>query len=153
MSEFVYVTYIRTTPQKLWQALTTPEFTRQFSFGMTQDSTWQPGAPWKMVFPDGRIADTGTVVEIEPERRYVLSWQNEFMPDMKAEGPTRMTCLLEPLDGSVKLTIIHEMEKDASKFIGAVSSGWPMILSGLKTWLETGEAMADPRAGNTSKAA
>jgi uncharacterized protein YndB with AHSA1/START domain len=144
-SKFVYVTYIRTTPQKLWEALTKPEFTRQYWFGVVHDCDWRPGSPWKLVFNDGRVADTGTVLEIDPPRRLVLSWRNEFIPEMKAEGETRATITLEPAGATVKLTVVHEMARDGSKFIEAVSNGWPMLLSGLKSLLETGQVLEIPR--------
>jgi uncharacterized protein YndB with AHSA1/START domain len=137
---FVYVTYIRTTPEKLWEALITPEFTRAYWFGVTQECEWKPGAAWKMVLADGRVADTGEVLEIEKPKRLVLKWRNEFRPELKAEGYSRCTIELEPWDGTVKLSIIHEIE-DGPKFIAAVGGGWPKILSNLKTLLETGEVL------------
>src|SRR5690242_247256 len=77
-SRFVYVTYIRTTPQKLWDALIKPEFTRQYWVGTWQDSDWQPGSSWKLMIPDGRVGDSGEVLESDPPRRLVLKWRNEF---------------------------------------------------------------------------
>ena len=144
-SRFVYVTYIRTTPEKLWQALTDPEFTRRYWMGVWQDCAWKAGASWKMMFPDGRVADSGEVVEIDPPRRLVLSWRNQFKPDLHEEGPSRMTCTLEPQGESVKLTILHEMDKPGSKLIEAVSNGWPMILSSLKSLLETDKPLEETR--------
>ena len=144
-SRFVYVTYIRTTPEKLWQALTTPEFNRQFFFGTTQVSEWKPGASWRLMIPDGRVADSGEVLEIDPPRRLVLKWRNEIMPELRAEGYSRMTCTLEKQNASVKLTIVHEMDQPGSKFIESVSEGWPPILSSLKSLLETGESLEETR--------
>jgi uncharacterized protein YndB with AHSA1/START domain len=144
-SRFVYVTYIRTTPKKLWQALMYPAFTRQYWCETHQESEWKPGAAWRIVKPDGKDADSGEVVEIEPERRLVLKWRNEFMPELRAEGYSRMTYELEPMGESVKLTVIHEMDKPDSKFIGAVSNGWPHILASLKSLLETGESLVETR--------
>lgn len=144
-SRFVYVTYIRTTPKKLWQALMDPAFTRQYWCETYQESEWKPGAAWRIVKPDGQAADSGEVVEIEPERRLVLKWRNEFMPEMRAEGYSRMTYELEPMGESVKLTVIHEMDKPDSKLIGAVSNGWPHILASLKSLLETGESLVETR--------
>jgi uncharacterized protein YndB with AHSA1/START domain len=143
--QFVYVTYIRTTPEKLWKALIEPEFTRQFWCNTTQESEWKPGATWKILMPDGAVADSGEVVEIDPHRRLVLKWRNEFRPELKAEGYSRLTYQLEPEGKSVKLTVIHEMEKEGSKFIEAVSSGWPHILASLKSLLETGESLEETR--------
>ena len=143
--KFVYVTYIRTTPEKLWQALTQPEFTRKFFCNTTQESTWKPGAAWRIVTPDGAVADSGEVLEIEPNRRLVLKWRNEFRPEIRAEGYSRMTYELEPAGTSVKLTVIHEMEKPG-KFLKAVSMGWPHILASLKSLLETGESLEETRS-------
>ena len=139
--KFVYVTYIRTTPEKLWDALTKPEFTQAYWFGMRQECDWQPGSPWRLIFADGRVADTGEVLEMEPPRRLVLSWRNEFRPELKAEGHSRATFELEQGSGMVKLTVTHEIDRDGSKFIAAVSNGWPMVLSSLKSLIETGEAL------------
>jgi uncharacterized protein YndB with AHSA1/START domain len=144
-SRFVYVTYIRTTPEKLWKALLDPEFTRQYWVGTWQESEWKPGASWRMMIPDGRIADGGEILEIEPERRLVLTWRNEFKPELRAEGFSRLTYELEEAGESVKLTITHEMDRSDSKFIQAVSTGWPHILASLKSLLETGESLAETR--------
>ena len=144
-SRFVYVTYIRTTPAKLWQALRDPEFTRQCWCDTTQECEWKKGSSWKIMIPDGRVADAGEVLEIEPEKRLVLSWRNEFQPDLKAEGFSRLTYEIEKVGDSVKLTVIHEHDKPESKFIGAVSNGWPLILSSIKTMLETGQSLPETR--------
>ncbi len=138
MSSFVYVTYIRTTPEKLWQALTSPEFQKQYWFGMYQESDWTVGASWKMCFADGRAADTGEILEFDPPKRLVLKWRNEFRPELKAEGVGRCVYELEPADGAVKLTIAHTIEREGSKLIEAVSGGWPKVLASLKSLLETG---------------
>jgi uncharacterized protein YndB with AHSA1/START domain len=144
-SRFVYVSYIRTTPAKLWQALIEPEFTRQFWCDTWQDCEWTPGASWKLMAPDGRVADSGEIIEIEPERRFVLTWRHQLKPELRAEGHSRLTCELEKQGESVKLTIVHEIDKDRSKLIEGVSNGWPHILSSLKSLLETGESLAETR--------
>ena len=144
-SRFVYVTYIRTTPEKLWKALIDPEFTRRFWNETWQDCEWKPGATWRLMIPDGRVADAGEVVEIEPQRRLVLRWRDEFMPELREEGYSRMTYEIEKKGESVKLTVIHEMERGGSKLIDAVSGGWPMILSSLKSLLETGQALEETK--------
>jgi uncharacterized protein YndB with AHSA1/START domain len=138
VSEFVYVTFIRTTPEKLWSALTSTEFIKQYWFGMHVETEWKAGAPWQLVFDDGRIADTGEVVEFEAPKRIVLKWRNEWDSELKAEGYSRCAMELEPAGDAVKLTITHNMERADSKFIGKVSGGWPRILSNLKSLLETG---------------
>jgi len=144
---FVYVTYIRTTPEKLWQALTEPEFTRLYWCGCTQESTWEPGAAWSLMIPDGRVGDSGRVLEIDKPRRLVLEWRNEFKPELRVEGYSR--CVFElsqdPALEMVKLTVTHSMAREESKFITAVSNGWPAILSSLKSLLETGESLESTR--------
>jgi uncharacterized protein YndB with AHSA1/START domain len=138
-SIFVYVTYIRTTPQKLWSALTEDvEFTKQYWFGTRCESHWTAGSSWKMVSPDGHISDAGEIVEAEPPRRLVIRWRHEKRPELKAEGDSLCTMELEPIGPAVKLCITHTIERDPSKFIAAVSGGWPKILSNLKSLLETG---------------
>lgn len=144
-SRFVYVTWIRTTPEKLWEALTQPEFTRQYWHQCWQDCDWKPGSSWKLMFPDGRVGDSGEVIEIEPNKRLVLSWRNEYRPELKEDGYSRMTMEIEQHDDVVKLTVIHELDKPEAKFIQAVSGGWPNILSSLKSLLETGEPLEHTR--------
>ena len=139
-SRFVYVTYIRTTPEKLWDALVKPEFTKQYFFGVTMESDWKVGSTWKMVHADGSVTDAGEVLEIDPPKRLVLKWRNEF-PDLKAEGYTRCTFDISEEGGQTKLQVIHEAEIDNSRTINAVSGGWPKILSGLKTLLESGKPL------------
>ena len=140
-SSFVYVTYIRTTPEELWAALTTPEFMKKYWFGMNIETEWRVGAPWRLIFPDGRIADAGDVVEIEKPKRLVLRWRNEFRSELREEGYARCEMEIERAGEVVKLTITHEIDNAGSKLIGAVSTGWPKILSSLKTLLETGTAL------------
>lgn len=137
-NRFVYVTYIRTTPEKLWEALLKPEFTRQYWFGITLVSDWKKGAPWKMVFSDGTSGDGGEVVEIEPEKRLVLRWRSDRTPELKAEGYSQCTMEIEQVPGSVKLTVLHEIETPKSKLLESVSGGWPKVLSNLKSFLESG---------------
>src|ERR1700688_342612 len=138
-STFVYVTYIRTTPEKLWSALTADvEFMKQYWFGTHCESAWTPGSSWKMVYPDGTIFDAGEIVESEPPRRLVIRWRHENKPELKAEGASRCTMELEPSGTAVKLCITHTIECESSKLIAAVSGGWPKIVSNLKSLLETG---------------
>jgi uncharacterized protein YndB with AHSA1/START domain len=140
-SEFVYVTFIRTTAEKLWAALTEPEFTRKFWVATVQECEWKPGATWKLLGPNGRVADAGEVVEIEPGKKLVVTWQNHLFPEITAEGFSRMSYEIEPKGEMVKLTVTHTMERENSKLIKAVAGGWPQILSSLKSLLETGEAL------------
>ena len=144
--KFVYVTYIRSTPDKVWQALTDQQMIRKYWFGMTAECDWKLGSPWRLKFEDGRTADTGEVLEAVPPKRLVLKWRNEFKPELKAEGYSRCTMEIELADyypdfggKAVKLTITHELEGEGMKLIEAVSGGWPKVLSNLKSLLETGD--------------
>lgn len=139
---FVYVTYIRSTPQKVWDALTKPELTRLFWFGTHQESAWTAGADWKMKLADGRIADAGKVLEVEPPKRLKLEWRHQLDAALQAEGASRCLIEIEPDGDGVRLAVTHEIDVDNSKLIVAVSGGWPKILSSLKSYLETGQALA-----------
>ena len=152
-STFVYVTYIRTTPEKLWSALTDPEFHKQYWFGCRCESRWTPGSSWKLVYPDGRTADTGEILEAERPRRLVIRWRNEWKPELKAEGWSQCTMELEPTGSAVKLSITHTIEREPSNFIAAVSGGWPKVISNLKSLLETGAiALQEPYPAASAKA-
>ncbi len=144
---FVYVTYIRTTPEALWAALTEPEFTRRYWSGYWPDTSWEVGSPWRLTGPEGKVADLGEVLEFDPPRRLAVSWLHQLREELKAEGASRASFDLEPHGDMVKLTVIHEIDKTGSKLIAAVSTGWPMILSSLKSLLETGGSMSEPVVG------
>ena len=137
-STFVYVTYIRTTPEKLWSALTDAEFMKQYWFGNHCESQWTSGSSWHMRYPDGRVCDSGEIVEAQPPRRLVIRWQHQNKPELNAEGASLCTMELEPNGSAVKLSITHSIEREPSKFIEAVSGGWPKVISNLKSLLETG---------------
>ena len=145
---FAYVTYIRTTPERLWEALTTPEFISQYWFGSTAESDFKAGSPWTLRMADGELADTGEILESVPGKRLVIKWLNEWKPEFKAEGYATCTMEIEPVADvqipSVRLSITHTMDRADSGFIGAVSGGWPRILSNLKSLLETGSIVLNP---------
>ena len=147
-SRFVSVTYIRTTPAKLWEALTDPRIIRQYWFGAIVDCDWKRGSSWKMSHPDGRVMDTGEIVEIDLPQRLVIRWQNEWHPEFKAEGPSRCTIELAALDRAVKLTITHELDRPESTFIHAIGDTWPLCVSNLKSLLETGEIAVTSHPGH-----
>jgi uncharacterized protein YndB with AHSA1/START domain len=155
-STFVYVTYIRTTPEELWTALTDAEFMKQYWFGMHCESQWKAGSPWKLVSSEGVIYDAGEIVEADPPRRLVIRWQHQDKPELKAEGYSLCTMEIEPSSTAVKLSITHSMERDGSKLIQAVSGGWPKVLSNLKSLLELGsiamEEAYPAKDANTVKA-
>ncbi len=153
-STFVYATYIRTTPERLWAALTGPEFMKQYWFGMHCESQWTAGSPWKLVSDNGQVFDAGEILESEQPRRLVIRWQHQNKPEITAEGFSICTMELEPVEGVVKLTITHTIEREHSKLIDAVSGGWPKVLSNLKSLLETGSAvLKDPYPAGNGKAA
>ncbi|HEY1663572.1 MAG TPA: SRPBCC family protein [Verrucomicrobiae bacterium] len=137
--EFIYVTYIKTTPNKLWNAIIDPEFMKQYWFGMHCESEWKAGSSWKLLFSDGSLADAGKIIESARGKKLVIKWRNEWKPQLKAEGYSRCVFKIEPAGDAVKLTVTHSIGRKSSKFIEAVSGGWPKILSNLKSLLETGE--------------
>ncbi len=140
-STFVYVTYIRTTPEKLWSALTEVEIMKQWWFGVHCESQWTAGSTWKLVYPDGRITDTGEIAEAEALRRLVIHWQHQYKPELKAEGASRCTMELESNGPVVELSITHTIEREPSKLIETLSNVWPMAISNLKSLLETGSTV------------
>jgi uncharacterized protein YndB with AHSA1/START domain len=142
-STYVYVIYIRTTPEKLWAALTDAEFTQRYWFGMRSESAWKAGSPWRLVAGDGKVWDAGEVMEVDPPRRLVLRWQHQNKTELKAEGDSFCTMELEPEEAAVKLTITHTIEREHSRLIEAVSGGWPKVLSNLKSLLENGSGALD----------
>ena len=149
-STFVYVTYIRTTPARLWSALTDPEFMKQYWFGMHCESEFTAGSSWKLVSDSGEVWDAGAIVEADPPRRLVIRWEHRMRPELRAEGASLCTMELEPVAQAVRLTITHSIEREGSKLIEAVSGGWPQILSNLKSLLETG-AVAVAEAARDKK--
>ncbi len=137
-SEFVYVSYIRTTPEKLWSALTDAEFARQYWFGMSCESQWTAGSAWKLVASDGHVLDAGEIIEADPPRRLAIRWRHQNKPELNAEGDSICAMDIEPSGAAVKLTITHTIDREPSKLIVAVSGGWPKVISNLKSLLETG---------------
>ena len=141
-STFMYVSYIRTTQQELWSALTDDtQFMKQYWFGVHCESQWTAGSTWQMVSAEGKIMDAGAILESEPPRRLVIRWQHQMRPELTAEGESRCSIELEQIGPAVKLSITHTIEREPSKFIEAVSGGWPKIISNLKSLLETGSAV------------
>src|ERR1700691_4770147 len=140
-SEFAYVTYIRTTPEKLWQALIEPELTRPYWAETWQECLWKQGAAWKIMIPGGQVVNSGEVLEIDPPHKLVLTWRKELDPEVRAEGYSRLTYQLEKQGDMVKLSVLHQIDRPDSKLIQGVSSGWPVILCSLKSLLETGQPL------------
>jgi uncharacterized protein YndB with AHSA1/START domain len=142
---FVYVTYIRTTAEDLWHALTDPETSRKYYFDSRQETSWKKGASWRMFTPDGRLINSGEVLEVQVPKRLALSWRNHLKPDLNAEGVSYATFELERQGTAMKLTLTHEIGRAHSRLIEDVAGGWPFILASLKTMLETGEPLDETR--------
>ena len=141
--EFVYVTYIETTPEKLWQALTNSEFSRRYWFGTEVKSDWKVGSPFALVM-NGATTDVGEILEADPPRRLSYSFRHVLNDDMRNERPTKVIFVIEPHGKFVKLTLTHEGFAEGSKLLDGISKGWPAILSSLKSLLESGNALAIP---------
>jgi uncharacterized protein YndB with AHSA1/START domain len=140
--EFVYVTYIATTPEKLWGALTDGEITRQY-WGGEQVSDWKPGSRWehRRNGPERKVAMVGTVIESDPPNRLVFSWAAPKDRERK-EGHSRVMFEIERAGELVRLTVTHEQLE--AEMCRNVSGGWPKVLSNLKSFLETGRAFELP---------
>jgi uncharacterized protein YndB with AHSA1/START domain len=140
-SEFVYVTYIATTPEKLWAALTDGAFTQTYWYDRRIESTWEIGALVR--FYDGGsdvVTDGGTVLECDPPRRLVYSFQPQWSAEARALPTSRVSFTLEPHEGMVKLTLLHD-ELQSDDLARKIGEGWPTILSSLKSLLETGSPL------------
>jgi len=129
-SEFVYTTYIKTTAEKLWNALTNPEFTKQYWFGAHCESDWKVGASWKLIMEDGKVADTGEILESDPPTRLVIKWRNEWKPEMKADGYSRCVFDIEPAEGAVKLTVTIRLTRRSPSSLRVF---WRMAESSFKS--------------------
>src|ERR1039457_4333366 len=137
--KLVYPTYIRTTPKKLWAALTKPEFTRQYWGRLRHVSDWKKGSPWQHVTKGKKpeIYIAGKVLESTPPKRLVLTWAD---PDDAADH-SRVTFEIEAIADMTRLTVTHGNFKTGSTMLGKFSSGWPRVLSSLKSFLETGKGL------------
>jgi uncharacterized protein YndB with AHSA1/START domain len=135
----VYTTYIRTTPKKLWAAITKPEFTRQYWAGIDNVSDWKKGSKWEHIGGDKEreVWITGKVLESDPPKRLVLTWAD---PDDPADK-SRVAFEIEAIKDQVCLTVTHGNFKEGSKMAGKVSRGWPRVLSSMKSFLETGKGL------------
>jgi uncharacterized protein YndB with AHSA1/START domain/DNA-binding transcriptional ArsR family regulator len=139
--EKVFEIYIKTTPERLWQAITDGEQKRRYSFGVGVESDWTPGSSYESSAGPVQIA-AGENLEVDPPRRLVQSFNALWSDDVKAEGTSRVTWEIEPIEDSCRLTVTHDqLREDANE---ELFGGWPMILSGLKTLLETGETLTTP---------
>lgn len=139
MSEFkhVYEVYIRATPDQVWRALTESEFTKQYYYGNTVESDWKPGSPMVYRNPDGSEAIQCKIVEADPPKRLVHTF---FFPGTE-ESPSRCTWTIEPRGAASLLSLVHDDFDGETSTYKSVAHGWVPVLSGLKTLLETGEAL------------
>jgi len=147
LMEKVFEIYIKTTPERLWQAITDPEMRRKYTFGVGVYSDWNPGSSYVGRGTDTTIAPNMPIVEgenleVEPPRRLVQSFRALWSDEVKREGTSRVTWEIEPIGDSCRLTVTHDQLREGAN--SELYGGWPMVLSGLKTLLETGELLTTP---------
>jgi uncharacterized protein YndB with AHSA1/START domain len=141
--EKVFEIYIRTSPERLWQAITDPETRARYQFGAQVSSEWTSGSSYRVENPGAnRLLIEGENLEVEPPSRLVQSFRAVWDDDVAAEGTSRVTWEIEPVGDSCRLTVVHDQLRDGAD--EHLYGGWPMILSGLKTWLETGQELTTP---------
>jgi uncharacterized protein YndB with AHSA1/START domain len=139
--EKVFEIYIKTTPERLWEAITDSEIRSKYQFGAKVTSDWTPGSSFEMSAGDFPLGE-GEIVEVDPPRKLVQTMVALWGEDVKAEGTSRITWEIEPVEDSCRLTLTHDQMREGAN--DQLYGGWPMILSGLKTWLETGELLTTP---------
>ena len=135
--KFIYTTLIRSTPKKTWDAITKPEFTRQYWGGMANISEWKKGAKWEHHNPENEVWVQGKVVECASPKRLVLTWVD---PD-NVKDKSRVTIEIEPLKNMVCLTVTHDKFSTGSTMAEKVARGWPRVISSMKSYLETGKGL------------
>jgi uncharacterized protein YndB with AHSA1/START domain len=140
--EKVFEIYIKTTPERLWEAITDPEMRSKYNFGARINSDFKLGSDYQQSTPDGRLLGEGKNLEVDPPRRLVQSMTALWGDDVKAEGTSRVTWEIEPVGDSCHLKVTHDHLREGAN--EQLYGGWPMILSGLKTLLETGEMLTTP---------
>ncbi|HET9708462.1 MAG TPA: SRPBCC domain-containing protein [Gemmatimonadales bacterium] len=140
--EKVFEIYIKTTAERLWEAITNPEMRKQYSFGVVVKSDWKPGSRYEAGNPKAGLLMEGENLEVDPPRRLVQSFRALWGEDVKQEGTSRVTWAIEPIGDSCRLTVTHDQLREGAN--DQLYGGWPMILSGLKTLLETGELLTTP---------
>jgi uncharacterized protein YndB with AHSA1/START domain len=143
--EFVYVTYIETTPEKLWNALTSSEFTKRYWFNTEVQSNWKVGSPIALVM-DGKTTDLGEILEADRPRLLSYTFKHVLDEELKKEPASKVVVTLEPYGKVVKLTLTHEGFVEGGKMLDGISKGWPAILANLKSLMESGEPLMIPPA-------
>jgi uncharacterized protein YndB with AHSA1/START domain/DNA-binding transcriptional ArsR family regulator len=149
--EKVFEIYIKTTPERLWEAITNSEMRQKYNFGVGVQSDWTPGSGYTGAHPTAPspLAE-GENLEVDPPRRLVQSFDALWSDDVKAEATSRVTWEIEPVGDSCQLTVTHDQLREGAN--SELYGGWPMILSGLKTLLETGETLTTPGSLRYSQA-
>jgi uncharacterized protein YndB with AHSA1/START domain/DNA-binding transcriptional ArsR family regulator len=140
--EKVFEIYIKTTPERLWQAITDSDMRRRYCFGVALETDWTPGSRYRAVHPQASLIFEGENLEVDPPRRLVQSFRAQWSDDVKREGTSRVTWEIEPIGDSCRLIVTHDQLREGAH--SEIYGGWPMILSGLKTLLETGESLTTP---------
>ena len=148
--EKVFEIYIKTTPERLWEAITNPELRSKYNFGVGVASDWTPGSHYEMRHPGAGVLGEGENLEVDPPHRLVQSATMLWSDDVKNEGTSRITWEIEPVGDSCRLTVTHDQLREGAN--AELYGGWPMILSGLKTLLETGEHLTTPGSLRYSEA-
>jgi len=139
----VFEIYIRTTPERLWEAITNPDIRARYQFGIRATSDWTPGSSFEMRHPNAEtLLGEGQNLEVDPPRRLVQTMKALWGDDVASEGTSRVTWEIEAVEDSCRLTVTHDQLRDGAN--SQLYGGWPMILSGLKTWLETGKELTTP---------
>jgi uncharacterized protein YndB with AHSA1/START domain/DNA-binding MarR family transcriptional regulator len=141
--EKMYEIYIRTTPERLWEAITDPEIRRKYNFGAAPATDWTPGSTFEMTATAaGFVLGDGEVLTVDPPRQLVHTMRALWSDEVKDEGFSRVTWDIEQIEDSCRLTVTHDQLREGAN--NQLYGGWPMILSGLKTWLESGELLTTP---------
>jgi uncharacterized protein YndB with AHSA1/START domain len=140
--EKVFEIYIRTTPERLWEAITDSDIRSKYQFGAGISSDWTPGSPFEMTAPSGMALGQGEILEADPPHRLVQTMTALWSDEVKREGASRITWEIQAVEDSCRLTVTHDLLRDGAN--EELYGGWPMIISGLKTWLETGELLTTP---------
>ena len=147
----VFEIYIKTTPERLWEAITDSDMRAKYNFGVGVSSEWTPGSQYESVHPGAGVTIAeGENLEVDPPRRLVQSFNALWSDDVKREGTSRVTWEIEPVGDSCRLTVTHDELREGAN--DELYGGWPMILSGLKTLLETGEQLTTPGSLRYSQA-
>jgi uncharacterized protein YndB with AHSA1/START domain len=142
---FIYVTYIAARPENVWKALTDGEVTKQYFFGRRFEGEVRKGARWRLVMENGETDTDGEILECDPPHKLTLSWQVQWLEEMRGLPPARVEYLIEPVGNGSRLTVKqYNDENIPPQYVEGGRQGWPMVLSGLKTLLETGKALQLP---------